>query len=250
MMNAKSMFYYIKSRFWEPAGPGRYCGMDTLRGLCCVLMAAFHLIYALVAYHGAPLALLATPWAIALQRLSSRGFILLAGMSCRLSRSNGKRGAFTLACALLLTGISLLWGDPIRFGILHFIGGACLLYPLVSPLLHRLPPAPAALALLAAYFVSSPHFPRFTALPYLFPLGLITPTFTSSDYYPLLPFVFLFLSGSCLMALLQRERLEPLHRSLFEEFHLPVIEGFGRNALLFYVLHQPIIIAILAVIYP
>ena len=248
-MNLKPLYNYIKSRFWEPSGPGRYHGMDTLRGLCCVLMAAFHLIYALVAYHGAPLALLSTPWAIALQRLSSRGFLLLSGMSCRLSHSNGKRGAFTLACALLLTGISLLWGDPIRFGILHFIAAACLLYPLLAPLLHRLPPAPAALALLAAYSLSSRHFPRFTSLPYLFPLGLITPTFTSSDYYPLLPFVFLFLSGSCLMALLQQDRLEPFRRRLFEDFRLPVLEDFGRNALLFYVLHQPIIIAVLALVY-
>ena len=245
-MNPKPLYNYIKSRFWEPAGPGRYCGMDTLRGLCCVLMAGFHLVYAVVAYHGAPLALLSAPWAIALQRLSSRGFILLAGMSCRLSRSNGKRGVFTLVCALILTAVSFVWNDPIRFGILHFMGAACILYPLVSPLLHRLSPLPTALALLAAYVLVGQHFPRLTANPILFPLGLITRTFMSSDYYPLLPFFFLFLTGSCLMALLQQERADAFRHKLLEDFRIPVLEDFGRNALLFYVLHQPIIIALLA----
>ena len=243
------LFHYIKSRFWEPAGPGRYCGMDTLRGLCCILMAGFHLTYALVTYHGAAPVLLATPWAFALQRISSCGFILLSGMSCRLSHSNGKRGLFTLACALLLTGVSFLWNDPIRFGILHFLGAACLLYPLVSPLLHRLPPAPAAIALLAAYLLAGQHFPAAVTTPYLFPLGLVAPTFTSSDYYPLLPFFFLFLIGSCLMALLEQDRAEPLRRRFLENFRIPLIEDFGRNALLFYVLHQPLIIALLALIY-
>ena len=246
-MNPKSFFYYIKSRFWEPSGPGRYRGMDTLRGLCCVLMAGFHLTYALVAYHGAPAALLSAPWAFALQRISSRGFILLSGMSCRLSHSNGKRGVFTLVCAMALTGVSFLWNDPIRFGILHFMGAACLLYPLVGPLLHRLPSIPAAVALLAAYFFVGQQLPVAVSSPYLFPLGFVTPAFTSSDYYPLLPFFFLFLTGSCLMETLQEQRAEPLRRKLLKELRIPVIEGFGRNALLFYVLHQPLIIAILAV---
>ena len=247
-MTLKPLYNYIKSRFSPPSGPGRYPGMDTIRGLCCILMAVFHLTYALVAYHGAPLALLSAPWAVALQRISSRGFILLAGMSCRLSRSNAKRGVFTLACAMLITVVSFLWGDPIRFGILHFMGAACLLYPLAAPALHRLPPLPVALALLAAYFAVSQHFPRHAANPCLFPLGLVTPTFTSSDYYPILPFFFLFLTGSCLMALLQQDRFEPLRRKLLETLHIPILEDLGRNALLFYILHQPIILALLALI--
>lgn len=236
------VFAYIKSRLWVPGNARRLSGLDSLRGVACVLMAVFHLCYALVAYYGFPQAWLSLPFLQFCQVASSRIFILLSGMTARLSKSNAKRGVFTLVCACIVTIVSMLYGDPIRFGILHFLGAAALLYAGVKKMVENLPPLAGFSTALVLYLAAQQVFPLRIAVGGLFPLGFVAPGFSSSDYYPLLPYFFLFLAGSYFFELIREQQW-------LKTCSIPVIEVLGRNSIVFYLLHQPVILAVLWVLF-
>ena len=77
----------------------------------------------------------------------------------------------------------------------------------------------------------------FTAFFGFFPLG-----FFSTDYFPLLPWLFLFWAGYFLHHLVGRGRLAPLRRSV-----CPPLGWMGRHSLVLYLLHQPVILGVLTV---
>lgn len=219
---------------------GRVQALDLFRGLCILLMAAYHFTYDLVFYCGLPAALVVSPPAAAVQVLSSRGFILLAGVSSRLSRSNARRGCIVLAAGFLVEVVSALWGDPIRFGILQFMGGAMLIYAATGPVWRRLPGPALPILSLSAFVLCRLLLPAYTSLPFLYPFGLITHSFISSDYYPLFPWLFLFLLGTWLGGFLQEGKgPDALYR-----WRLPVLNAMGRHSLLIYLLHQPVLVVL------
>ena len=115
-------------------------------------------------------------------------------------------------CAAVLTFVTAVFmpSEAIWFGVLHLNAAAVLLTCLVYPLLQRLP-AGAGLAASAALFALTNQLPegylgfenwRLCAVPAglyranLFWLGLPDLTrFTSADYFPVVPWVFLFWCG-------------------------------------------------------
>ena len=74
----------------------------------------------------------------------------------------------------------------------------------------------------------------------LYPLGLPGSGFKSMDYFPLLPWLFLFLTGYFFYDLRSGEP---------PELKLPVITAMGRHSLLIYLLHQPVIYGVLTVLH-
>ncbi len=64
---------------------------------------------------------------------------------------------------------------------------------------------------------------------------------SSTDYFALLPWLFLFWSGFFLHHLIGRERMEPLRRSI-----CPALGWLGRHSLVLYLLHQPVIYGVLS----
>ena len=128
-----------------------------------------------------------------------------------------------------------------------------LLTCLVYPLLQRLP-AGVGLAASAALFALTNQLPygylgfedlRLCAVPAglyranLFWLGLPDLTrFTSADYFPVVPWVFLFWCGVFLARLWRPGRGEP-------PVVLRPLCAVGRNTLLVYMLHQPVIYGVL-----
>ena len=75
---------------------------------------------------------------------------------------------------------------------------------------------------------------------WLVPLGLLPRGFASSDYFPLLPWLFLFWTGY----FLYRLRPEEPHKELP---CIPVATFMGRHSLVVYLLHQPAVYAVLTV---
>ena len=69
-------------------------------------------------------------------------------------------------------------------------------------------------------------------------LGFPPPGFTSSDYFPLLPWLFLFWTGVFL------SRLRPEREDLILR-PVPVVTAMGRRSLLVYMAHQPLLYALL-----
>lgn len=228
----------MKSRIWE---------LDAFRGVCILGMVIIHLLYDLnSAYHipalqSSRLYRFTLDWGAVL-------FILLSGICATLGRHPIRRGLTVfvggLICSFatwLLYRLNLAHKSLIiYFGILHCLGVCMLIWPLVKRL-------PGWLLLLLGAILCIPSAAAGTW--WTMPLGFPPPDFASSDYFPLLPNLGYFLIGSGL-----GKYLYPRKTTLFPNVntHNPLITAFtfiGRHALLVYLLHQPVITALLWLIF-
>lgn len=186
-------------RIWE---------LDALRGICILAMVWLHLRYDLQEFCGI---------AVSQNRLLSlamshggKVFVVLSGLCAALGSRSVRRGLLVLSCGLLVSLVTKFTGEQtaIRFGILHLLGTAMILWPL----LRRLPPW--ALALLgSAAIVTGTWFGRIiVAQSWLYPLGLCSKGFFSADYFPLFPYFGWFLLGGMLGKTLYRKKVTLLPR--------------------------------------
>ena len=261
--------------------------LDGIRGVAIISMVVYHALYDVNDVFGFHMWIfdfftLLEPW-------FAGAFILLCGLSCRFSHSNVKRGVRVFAVAMAVTAVTVLFsvffapGQEIYFGILHFMGVAILLYvPLRRPLDRIHPYAALALYLLlfaATYTMPWTYqigFPGFSlqlpaSLYYasdtlcrqidaffristpswlpdvigLYPIGLPGANFASADYFPLIPWFFLFLAGTVIGVPVKEHKLP----EKFYTARVPFFAAAGRNTLLIYVLHQPVIYLLLTVLF-
>ena len=232
---------------------GRIEAMDALRGLCVVLMCFHHFFYDLAAFLGAPWWVFSNPVFNVLHYLFAGCFILLSGVSSRFSRSNLKRGAKLLAIALALTLVTWLGevlgkkllgedlGILIVCGVLHMLALCMLFYGLTHKLWDRMPDWGMLVFCLLGTVLTAPltngvviHDPTYTR-GFFFPFGLITESFYSADYFPLFPWLFVFLFGTWLGGKIRAGKLP----ERFYTWKCPFFPKVGRRALLIYILHQP-----------
>ena len=215
--------------------------MDAVRGLSLCLMVIHHFLYDLVVFAGAPRLLFWNPVFETLHYFFAGLFILLSGVSSNFSRSNVKRGAKALAVALGITAVTYFMGTPIVFGVLHLLGTCMLFYGLTQGFWRRLPawavPTVSILGVLAtARLVNGVP----TETPHLWMFGFVTAGFRSADYFPLLPWAFVFLLGTWAGKYVREGRLP----RWFYEAKAPRLAAVGRRSLLIYVLHQPVLYAL------
>lgn len=218
-----------QKRIWE---------IDFLRGLAIIFMVFYHFMYDLKEFYSLPISY-EEGFIYLAGKAASTLFILLAGISCSLSKSNFKRGLKLLIIAISLTVITsiALPGSHIFFGILHFLAVSMLLYPLFHPL------QPMALLIMGTLFLAAgPWLKDLTlATNLLLPLGLTRPDFFSVDYFPLIPYLGLFLYGVSLGKLLYNNKTS--HFAYF-----PLANPFiflGQHSLFIYLIHQPILLLLL-----
>ena len=215
--------------------------MDAMRGLSLCLMVIHHFLYDLVVFAGAPSWFFWNPVFEVLHYFFAGLFILLSGVSSNFSRSNIKRGLKALAVALGITVVTYFMDMPILFGVLHLLGTCMLLYGLTQGFWRKLnAKAPWAAPLLCAVGVLATAklvngYP--TGTPHLWMFGLTTPEFSSSDYFPLLPWMFVFLLGTWAGKYVRDGRLP----RWFYETKAPRLAAVGRRSLLIYVAHQPVL---------
>ena len=212
--------------------------IDAARGLAVVLMVFHHLFFDCVEFLGAPEWLFSNPVFNFLHYVFAGLFIFLAGMSSRLSRSNIKRGLKTAAAAIAITIVTFVIELPILFGVLHLLAFCMLLYGLCGRFFERIPPK-AAVVLWIVLIITTALTVRYVSIDsrWLWPLGWTYPEFFSSDYFPIFPWVFVFLLGSCFGAPV-RDRTLP---QWFYDTKVPVLPQIGRHAFLIYLLHQPVL---------
>lgn len=227
--------------------------LDELRGLFILLMVLHHTAYDGVFLLGWPLDFLFTGWFGAVRAFFAGGFVLISGAACRLSRSNLRRGCrcLLLAAALSLVTACIVPAQQIRFGILHLLGSAMLLFALLGPLLDPIPPAwgtalgfffffltwsvPKGRLGLGVWQTSLPAFLYQNSLTAA--LGFPGPDYFSADYFPLFPWMFLFLAGAFLgVPLSQRRGPAQLYRQ-----HCRFLAAAGQKSLWIYLAHQPVL---------
>lgn len=241
----------------RPVGE-RIQSIDALRGLCVALMCIHHLLYDLAAFLGAPWWLFDNPVFNVLHYIFAGCFIFLSGLSSRFSRSNTKRGLKVIAIALALTLVTMLGdrlalkllreepGITILFGVLHLLGFCMLFYGLTRKLWDALPEKLAPILYVLLIILTAPlvNGRYLTSIRWLFPLGILCEGFASADYFPILPWLFVFLLGTWAGEKVKARRLpEKFYTATF-----PFFPKLGRHALLIYILHQPILAGIVLAI--
>lgn len=237
--------------------------LDIIRGFAVVNMVIYHLLYDLVSIFGVRIDWFNTRPCFLWEQMICFIFILVSGISFRLSRAPWKNGIKLWGCAGVLTGVTMVVipEERILFGILHFLGSAVLLTWIGDRWLKRIPAAAGILISLTLFLLTRQISAVRIDLPYLFWAGFPRRDFFSADYFPMLPWLFLFWTGyfgsewwirgsdaiKGRMGMAEdegkRKRLpesRPLWVRAYRSFDgsLGVI---GRNSLWIYMLHQPLL---------
>ncbi len=217
--------------------------LDAARGFCIILMILHHMAFDLVNLLNAPRWLFYSPLIITLQYIFAGAFILISGISSRFSRSNVRRGGKVIAAALVITLVTWFFGYTVKFGILHFLGFSMVFYGLSSGLWDKIKGAAAPLLYSSLIFVSAYvlNLMNPVKIDWLWFLGLYTRDFYSADYFPVFPWIFVFLLGTWLGGLIKEGKMP----SWFYTVKPPVLPQIGRKSLIIYMVHQPVLLAIL-----
>lgn len=236
--------------------PGRIWEIDFFRGFAIVSMILFHSAYDL-SYLGRLSVDFSTGFWFLLPRATASLFILLAGVSLVLSYnrqvSSGnkrlypkylKRGFLIFSPGMLVTLTTLLFAEEnfIVFGILHCIGLSIILaYPLIRFRTASLLLGISCISLGAILQGMVFDF------PYLLWLGFVPRDFHTLDYFPLLPWFGVTLVGVFLGNALYAGFRSRLHLPAVSQSHAArLLCMLGRNSLFIYLLHQPVILALIS----
>ena len=235
----------------------RYQVLDTIRGCALVSMILYHACWDLVYLFG-----MDWPWyhgfaAHVWQQSICWTFILLSGYCFALGRHQLRRGLTVFFCGALITAATWFFmpENLVLFGVLTLLGSSMLLANGFRGLFRRVPPRAGLAGSFLLFLVfrdvnagylgfEGARFFRFwdgernlcTAFA-----GFPPADFFSTDYFSVLPWFFLFLTGYFLFRLRPEEAREIRP--------VPLVTAMGRRSLLIYMLHQPVIYGLLAVLF-
>ena len=221
--------------------------IDALRGFAVVLMVIHHLLYDFVYILGAPKWLFSNPVFNVLHYIFAGLFIFLSGVSSRFSRSNLKRGLIAIAISAGISAVTYFMEMPIWFGVLHLLSFSMLFFGLTRKLWDMIPKIGAPVlyiilivagALAVNYLAPGSDHKLIQGVLWVF--GWSQPGFISYDYFPLLPWLFVFLLGTWAGIYIAGNKLP----ERFYEKKIPLFPPIGRKALIIYVLHQPVLYGI------
>ncbi|WP_353893944.1 heparan-alpha-glucosaminide N-acetyltransferase [Proteinivorax hydrogeniformans] len=217
-----------KKRIWE---------IDYLRVIAIALMIVFHIVYDLNAFTDVEIDL--TGFWYWVGRSAALTFMVVSGISSGFSKRPFNRGLVVLGYGMIITAVTYIFMREsfVFFGILHLLGVGML----VSPLLHKLNKwILLVLSLIIIYlkaFVESIllHTTLFV------PLGIRNYGFSSIDYYPLVPYLGVFMLGVFIYKVYYYKGKSLFNFSLENEF----VTWTSQQSLKIYLIHQPIILAII-----
>ena len=220
----------------------RLHGLDLIRGVTLLSMIAYHGAWNLVYLFGVDL-----PWYDRLpghiwQQSICWTFILLSGFCYSMGSRHLKRGLEIFGGGALVSAVTLIAmpENQILFGILTFTGSAMLLMIPLEKLLKKVPAGLGAVASMVLFF----FFENWQAPAWLYRnlltayLGFPARSFVSMDYFPVFPWIFLFITGYFLYRNFHSRGWDV---KLFSGGNLPVINWLGRHTLPIYLIHQPVL---------
>lgn len=262
--------------FWE---------LDALRGIAIVMMVTYHLLFdldRLIPFTAAiehPFLDIYHPFWDLFQKATAYTFVTLAGVSSAVAYHSAagrtrppaqrrarqyKRGLLVFCWGMVLTLITWLvfrGGPYIQFGVLHMIGlGLIVCAPLLGN--RWLVLATGTLSGTVGLWLSCPTWAGWLTesgfwlscrqtwdgwlAEFGFWLGFQPAGYAALDYVPFLFYFGLFLLGSFLGILRYRGRTPPQVRARVAQT-VPVrwLETLGQHSLAIYLIHQPVLLAVL-----
>lgn len=233
--------------------------LDAARGFAVADMVIFHFVYDIFVIYmeqqSWPYLLPVTVW----ERTICITFIFISGLSFGLGRSHIKQSLKLLVTGILVT-LFTMFAMPslvIYYGIIFFLGEAALITAgldlLLKKFLGEIKPAAAITGLVISlllffmfYSVSSGSLNLFftaVQLPkqlyttdFLVFLGFPHEGFYSSDYFGVLPWIFMYFAGYFSYFLLKN----PMENMRVFKVRIPPFEFLGRHSYIIYLIHQPI----------
>lgn len=182
------------------------------------------------------------------QRCGAAIFILTSGVSSRFSRNNLKRGIIMLAAGMAVTLATYILDQDyfVRFGILHFLGIAAILFWAYKPIGDKIPRIIQPFIYLSLYILTYIFiFPRTFDIDGLAFLGFRNTHYTSSDYFPIIPNIFIYLTGTWLGTYIAEGKFP----EWFYGKKLIFLAFIGRNTMWVYLIHQPVFYGIAYLMY-
>lgn len=226
---------------------------DEIRGFAIICMVVYHAMYDLKFLHGIDVPLFFEGWFDIIRDIFAGAFMFISGTVCRYSSSNLKRGVQCFFIGMIMTFVlPFFTNGTILFGILHFMGVCMMLYGLGEKLLDKLP---ALVGIIICVFLfiftmnigsgyigigglSIINIPQVAYdVGILFPLGMHNAYFYSSDYFPLLPWMFVFFAGSYFGVYAKKGQLPKWCYNT----HIKWLATVGKYTIWIYILHQPIL---------
>lgn len=240
----------------------RYYLLDVLRGMTLLSMVLYHGVFDMVELYGVNL-----PWfwkaqGYIWQQSICWMFILLSGFCWSLGSRPWKRGLVVFGGGLVITMVTSLFlpEQRVLFGILTFTGTAMLALVPLKGILEKIFPW-TGLAVSGLLFLLTRNVNEGVWGFEILELGTVPEVwyrnmattflgfpeygFFSGDYFSFFPWIFLYLCGYFLHGILLKQ--EKAKRIL--SYRCPALEWAGRNSLLLYMLHQPVLVLALSCIF-
>jgi uncharacterized membrane protein len=234
-------------RFWE---------IDLVRTAAIIIMIVFDVLYVLnylgIQNTGLPGPYKGLWWWIS--EVNASVFIFLAGVSLTISHARGKaitgfmlRGLKIFGWGMVITLLTWLIApdEYVRFGILHFFGIAFILAPFFLRFRYINLIMGIAVMAIGIYLLEQGIFVDSPRLLWLMPYS-----FSTMDYWPLLPYFGLFLMGMFGGKMLYPQGNRRFHIPEFSNTVTSALTLPGRHPLVIYIAHWPILIGIMFALFP
>ena len=245
-------------------GKNRLHLIDEYRGFVVINMIAYHAIWDLVYMFGVDWQWYKSDIGFVWQQWICWSFILVSGFCWQMGKAPLKRGLEVYVGGVIISLVTILFMPQSRvmFGILTLLGSSMILLVPLHFLCRKIQPLLGTVLsfflFLFTYPVNRGYFgfgeEKLIVLPtewyangFTTYLGFDEQGFFSTDYFSILPWFFLFVTGYFLYSLLTVDKKSIKVQTNLSKSICPMLGVIGRNALLIYMLHQPVVYGILSI---
>ena len=244
----------------------RYEVIDIIRGFAVINMVAFHLIWDLVYVYRVNFQWFKGSLGFIWQQIICITFILVSGFSVSFSRKLYKRGFIVFIGGALVSLVTFLLmpENLILFGILTFIGSSMLVFSVLKNPLSKINCYLGAVISVILFvlfrnveygYIGIRPVLEFELPDWLYSgyisayFGFPNRSFVSSDYFPLIPWFFLFCVGFYLYKIAEKKALlKYLRIQNLNPVFKPLL-FIGKNSFFIYLVHQPVVYILLLIIF-
>lgn len=240
----------------------RYDFLDSFRGLVLISMIFYHACWDLVYIFGIKWSWYEGTGAYIWQQSICWSFILLSGFCWSLGKRHLKRGLLVFGGGIIISLVTILFMPQNRvvFGVLTLMGSCMLLMIPLEKWLSRITKQTGLVVMIFLFIITRNvnwgylGFEGWNALKlpdFLYQgsvmtfLGFTEKGFYSTDYFSLIPWLFLFLSGYFIYRMME-EKQDFMNRYLIKGCRS--LSFLGRHSLVIYMVHQPVIYGVLFIL--